>query len=71
MCFFYHYPFIHSGGNRRKLSAAIAMIGDPPVVILDEPTKGMDPVARRLFWNVLSRYQAEGGGILLTTQRQV
>ncbi|XP_068673102.1 phospholipid-transporting ATPase ABCA3-like [Montipora foliosa] len=57
-----------SGGNRRKLSAAIAMIGDPPVVILDEPTKGMDPVARRLFWNVLSRYQAKGGGILLTTQ---
>jgi ABC-type multidrug transport system ATPase subunit len=36
-----------SGGNKRKLSVAIAMIGSPPIVFLDEPSTGMDPVARR------------------------
>ena len=46
-------PFEHklagqlSGGNKRKLSVAIAMIGSPPIVFLDEPSTGMDPVARR------------------------
>lgn len=42
-----------SGGNRRKLSVAIALIGSPPVVLLDEPTTGMDPEARRLLWDVI------------------
>lgn len=36
-----------SGGNKRKLSVAIAMIGDPSIIFLDEPSTGMDPVARR------------------------
>lgn len=49
-----------SGGNKRKLSAAIALVGDPLVVFLDEPTTGMDPVARRLLWNTLCRVRAEG-----------
>ena len=37
----------YSGGNKRKLSVGIAMIGNPPVVFLDEPSTGMDPVSRR------------------------
>ncbi len=44
----------YSGGNKRKLSAAIALIGDPPVVFLDEPTTGVDPSTRRHLWNILS-----------------
>ena len=44
----------YSGGNRRKLSVAIAMIGNPSIVFLDEPSTGMDPVARRFMWSVIS-----------------
>ena len=55
-----------SGGQRRKLSLAIAFIGGPRVVILDEPTSGMDPYARRKMWEVISRFKA-GRTILLTT----
>eukprot|EP01060_Flectonema_neradi_P038639 TRINITY_DN817_c1_g1_i1.p1 TRINITY_DN817_c1_g1~~TRINITY_DN817_c1_g1_i1.p1 ORF type:complete len:1922 (+),score=363.69 TRINITY_DN817_c1_g1_i1:42-5807(+) len=42
-----------SGGNKRKLSVAIALIGGPPVIFLDEPSAGMDPVARRGLWSAL------------------
>ena len=42
----------YSGGNKRKLSVAIAMIGEPSIVFLDEPSTGMDPVARRFMWQV-------------------
>jgi len=45
----------YSGGNKRKLSVAIAMLGNPPIVFLDEPSTGMDPEARRFMWNVISR----------------
>ncbi len=48
-----------SGGNKRKLSVAACLIGDPPVVILDEPSTGMDPVSRRAMWKVLSRVATE------------
>ena len=58
-----------SGGNKRKLSTAISLVGDPPVVFLDEPTTGMDPVARRLLWDALSRVRAEGRCIVLTSHR--
>jgi len=44
-----------SGGNKRKLSVAIAMLGNPPVVFLDEPSTGMDPGARRYMWDIISR----------------
>lgn len=43
-----------SGGNKRKLSVAIAMLGNPPVIFLDEPSTGMDPQARRFMWTVIS-----------------
>jgi ABC-type multidrug transport system ATPase subunit len=43
-----------SGGNKRKLSVAIAMLGNPPVALLDEPSAGMDPEARRFMWSVVS-----------------
>ena len=60
---------VYSGGNKRKLSAAIALVGDPPVIFLDEPTTGMDPVARRLLWDTLSRLRASGTTLVLTSHR--
>jgi ATP-binding cassette subfamily A (ABC1) protein 1 len=58
-----------SGGNKRKLSVAIALVGDPPVVFLDEPSTGMDPVARRFMWSVIARVATERKqcSIILTT----
>ncbi|MED6170830.1 ATP-binding cassette sub- A member 1 [Stylosanthes scabra] len=61
--------FTLSGGNKRKLSVAIAMIGDPPIVILDEPSTGMDPIAKRFMWDVISRISTRRGktAVILTT----
>lgn len=58
-----------SGGNKRKLSVAIAMIGQPRVVFLDEPSTGMDPVARRYMWDVISALTTRAGdcSVILTT----
>ena len=44
-----------SGGNKRKLSVAMAIIGNPPIVLLDEPSAGMDPGARRFMWQVVEK----------------
>ena len=55
-----------SGGMKRKLSVGIALIGDSKVVILDEPTSGMDPFSRRSTWSILQKNKA-GRIILLTT----
>jgi len=44
-----------SGGNKRKLSVAMAIIGNPPIVLLDEPSAGMDPAARRFMWMVVEK----------------
>ncbi|XP_034472561.1 ATP-binding cassette sub-family A member 3 isoform X2 [Drosophila innubila] len=57
----------YSGGNKRKLSAAIAMIGAPSVIYLDEPTTGMDPAARRQLWNMVCRIRDTGKSIVLTS----
>ncbi|CAN1829239.1 ABC transporter A family member 1 [Linum perenne] len=61
--------FALSGGNKRKLSVAIAMIGDPPIVFLDEPSTGMDPIAKRFMWEVISRLSTRQGktAVILTT----
>ncbi|CAL1377626.1 unnamed protein product [Linum trigynum] len=61
--------FTLSGGNKRKLSVAIAMIGDPPIVFLDEPSTGMDPIAKRFMWEVISRLSTRRGktAVILTT----
>jgi ABC-type multidrug transport system ATPase subunit len=55
-----------SGGNKRKLSLAMALIGNPEVVLLDEPSSGMDPVAKRNMWRTLEKFRP-GRSILLTT----
>ena len=57
----------YSGGNKRKLSTAAALIGNAPVILLDEPTTGMDPGARRFFWNVIHDITRGGRCIVLTT----
>ena len=44
-----------SGGNKRKLSVAMAMIGNPPIVFLDEPSTGVDPKAKRFMWSIVSK----------------
>ncbi|XP_023576085.1 retinal-specific ATP-binding cassette transporter [Octodon degus] len=57
----------YSGGNKRKLSTAIALIGCPPLVLLDEPTTGMDPQARRMLWNTIVSLIREGRAVVLTS----
>ncbi|XP_022089306.1 ATP-binding cassette sub-family A member 3-like [Acanthaster planci] len=57
----------YSGGNKRKLSTTIALIGDPPIVFLDEPSTGMDPVTKRLLWKALCQVRNEGRCIVLTS----
>lgn len=57
----------YSGGNKRKLSTAVALLGSPSVIYLDEPTTGMDPGAKRHLWMVLSRYREAGKTIILTS----
>jgi len=59
-----------SGGQKRKLSVAIAFIGGSRVVFLDEPTSGMDPYSRRFTWNVIRQHR-EGRVIVLTTHFMV
>jgi ABC-2 type transport system ATP-binding protein len=56
-----------SGGQRRRLDVALALIGDPELVFLDEPTTGFDPAARRAAWEMISGLRALGVTIFLTT----
>uniref|UniRef100_A0AAR2IJC1 P-type phospholipid transporter n=1 Tax=Pygocentrus nattereri TaxID=42514 RepID=A0AAR2IJC1_PYGNA len=57
----------YSGGNKRKLSTAIAMIGCPALVLLDEPTTGMDPHSRRFLWNSIMSVIQDGRAVVLTS----
>jgi len=56
-----------SGGQRQRLAVATALLGDPELLFLDEPTTGLDPQSRRQLWQVVRDYQRSGGTVLLTT----
>ena len=58
----------YSGGMRRRLDIAMSLIGNPPVVFLDEPTTGLDPEARLEVWQAVKELAASGRTVLLTTQ---
>ncbi|WP_319559242.1 ABC transporter ATP-binding protein [Marispirochaeta sp.] len=56
-----------SGGQRQRLLLALALVNDPELVFLDEPTTGLDPQARRNFWSLIEKIRAEGKTVILTT----
>ena len=53
----------YSGGNKRKLMVAVAMVGEPETLFLDEPSSGMDPYARRHMWIILNNIKRKGVGV--------
>jgi ABC-2 type transport system ATP-binding protein len=56
-----------SGGQKQRLAIATALAGNPQMLFLDEPTTGLDPQSRRQVWEIVRRFQSEGGTVLLTT----
>ena len=56
-----------SGGQKQRLAVACALVGNPQLLFLDEPTTGLDPQSRRQLWDLISQFQSEGRTILLTT----
>ncbi|MCI0487684.1 MAG: ABC transporter ATP-binding protein [Blastocatellia bacterium] len=56
-----------SGGQKQRLAVACALVSDPDILFLDEPTTGLDPQARLKLWEIIEQFQREGGTILLTT----
>jgi ABC-2 type transport system ATP-binding protein len=56
-----------SGGQKQRLAMACALVGDPDLLFLDEPTTGLDPQARRQLWDVIARFKTGGRTIILTT----
>jgi ABC-2 type transport system ATP-binding protein len=61
------YPAQLSGGQKQRFSVALALVNEPAVLFLDEPTTGLDPQARRHLWGVIQRIRGEGKTIVLTT----
>ncbi|KAM5329747.1 phospholipid-transporting ATPase ABCA3-like [Glossophaga mutica] len=61
------FLYTYSGGDKRKLNTAIALMGKPSVVFLDEPSTGMDPVARRLLWDTVTWMSKSGKAIIITS----
>src|SRR6476661_7907058 len=56
-----------SGGQKQRLAMACALVGDPDLLFLDEPTTGLDPQARRQLWDIIDKFRSEGGTTVLTT----
>ena len=56
-----------SGGQRQRLAVACALVGDPQLLFLDEPTTGLDPQSRRMLWDVVLAFKKGGGSVVLTT----
>jgi ABC-2 type transport system ATP-binding protein len=56
-----------SGGQKQRLAVACALVGDPEVLFLDEPTTGLDPQSRLQLWDVVAKFRERGGTLLLTT----
>jgi ABC-2 type transport system ATP-binding protein len=56
-----------SGGQKQRLAVACAIVGDPKLLFLDEPTTGLDPQSRRQLWDLISQFRSEGRTVLLTT----
>ncbi|HTU19338.1 MAG TPA: ABC transporter ATP-binding protein [Gemmataceae bacterium] len=56
-----------SGGQRQRLAVACALVGDPDLLLLDEPTTGLDPQSRRQLWDLIRDFRAQGRTVLLTT----
>ncbi len=59
----------YSGGTLRRLSLCLAMVGEPPLLLLDEPSAGVDIVARRNMWNVIRRARDAGQAVLISSHR--
>src|SRR6266513_5082723 len=56
-----------SGGQKQRLAVACALVGDPELIFLDEPTTGLDPQSRRQVWDIVNGFKAAGRTVLLTT----
>jgi ABC-2 type transport system ATP-binding protein len=56
-----------SGGQKQRLAVATALVGNPRILFLDEPTTGLDPQSRRQLWEIVRAFQQKGGTVLLTT----
>lgn len=55
-----------SGGNKRKLMVACSLIGNPKAILLDEPSTGMDPEAKRFMWNSIKKFKKDSGVVMTT-----